>query len=99
VGSDPRGGVRLLTTADSITAFTQRDPAEGQPGTERTVVRILAASDGLSRPDRSARRTDSGTGRPRYSSLDTSTVESSPVTTLKPRRSKTAIIGRLSLVV
>ena len=34
-------------TADSITAFTQQDPAEGQPGTERTVVRVLAAPDGL----------------------------------------------------
>jgi hypothetical protein len=34
-------------TTDSITAFTQRDPAEGQPSTERTVVRILAAPDGL----------------------------------------------------
>ena len=34
-------------TADSITAFTQRDPAEGQPSTERTVVRILAGPDGL----------------------------------------------------
>ena len=33
--------------ADSITDFTQRDPAEGQPGTERTVVRFLAAREGL----------------------------------------------------
>jgi hypothetical protein len=35
------------TTADSIADFTQRDPAEGQPTSERTVVRILAAADGL----------------------------------------------------
>jgi len=33
--------------ADSITDFTQRDPAEGQPASERTVVRLLAAPDGL----------------------------------------------------
>lgn len=33
--------------ADSITDFTQRDPAEGQPASERTVVRLLAAADGL----------------------------------------------------
>jgi hypothetical protein len=34
-------------SADSITAFTQSDPAEGQAGTERTVVRLLAGPDGL----------------------------------------------------
>jgi len=34
-------------TADSITDFRQRDPAEGQPSTERTVVRFLAGADGL----------------------------------------------------
>ncbi|HYL22178.1 MAG TPA: DUF5916 domain-containing protein [Gemmatimonadales bacterium] len=34
-------------TADSITAFTQSDPVEGQTGTERTVVRLLAGPDGL----------------------------------------------------
>jgi len=33
--------------ADSIAEFHQRDPAEGQPSTERTVVRFLAAADGL----------------------------------------------------
>jgi uncharacterized protein DUF5916 len=34
-------------TADSITQFTQTDPAEGRPATERTVVRLLATADGL----------------------------------------------------
>jgi len=34
-------------TADSITDFTQTDPVEGRPGTERTVVRLLATLDGL----------------------------------------------------
>ena len=46
-------------TADSITDFTQQEPAEGRPATERTVVRILSTSRGLfvglwaydSRPD------------------------------------------------
>ncbi|MDZ7632389.1 MAG: DUF5916 domain-containing protein [Gemmatimonadaceae bacterium] len=33
--------------ADSITQFTQRDPEEGKPGTERTVVRLLATPQGL----------------------------------------------------
>lgn len=33
--------------ADSITDFRQRDPAQGQPGSERTVVRVLATPDGL----------------------------------------------------
>ena len=33
--------------ADSITEFTQRDPAEGAPATERTVVRFLARPGGL----------------------------------------------------
>jgi uncharacterized protein DUF5916 len=34
-------------TADSITDFTQQDPAEGRPASERTVVRILATPRGL----------------------------------------------------
>jgi len=34
-------------TADSISAFTQQDPAEGRPASERTVVRILATPRGL----------------------------------------------------
>lgn len=34
-------------TADSITDFTQSDPAEGHPATERTVVRLLATDRGL----------------------------------------------------
>jgi len=34
-------------TADSITDFTQREPAEGRPATERTVVRLLATPEGL----------------------------------------------------
>jgi hypothetical protein len=33
--------------ADSITAFTQREPREGEPATEHTVARFLAAPDGL----------------------------------------------------
>jgi len=33
--------------ADSITQFTQRDPQEGAPATERTVVRLLATPQGL----------------------------------------------------
>ncbi len=33
--------------ADSITDFRQRDPVEGAPGTERTVVRLLATPTGL----------------------------------------------------
>jgi hypothetical protein len=33
--------------ADSITSFTQRDPREGQAGTERTVVRFLGTANGL----------------------------------------------------
>jgi hypothetical protein len=33
--------------ADSIDDFRQRDPLEGAPATERTVVRFVAASDGL----------------------------------------------------
>ena len=32
---------------DSITDFRQRDPAEGQPATERTVVRLLSTAAGL----------------------------------------------------
>ena len=34
-------------TADSITDFRQLDPAEGEPSTERTVVRVLAGPDAL----------------------------------------------------
>jgi hypothetical protein len=34
-------------TADSITGFRQREPGEGAAPSERTVVRILAAPDGL----------------------------------------------------
>ena len=34
-------------TADSITEFTQREPREGAPASHRTVVRVLAAPDGL----------------------------------------------------
>ncbi len=33
--------------ADSLTAFTQRDPVEGEPASERTVVRFLASDAGL----------------------------------------------------
>src|SRR3990172_2462007 len=33
--------------ADSVTTFTQREPREGQPATERTVVRFLATDGGL----------------------------------------------------
>ena len=33
--------------ADSITDFRQRDPQEGAPATERTVVRVLATPNGL----------------------------------------------------
>lgn len=33
--------------ADSITDFRQLDPAEGEPSTERTVVRVLSGSDAL----------------------------------------------------
>ena len=34
-------------SADSITDFRQLDPAEGEPSTERTVVRVLSGSDAL----------------------------------------------------
>ena len=34
-------------TADSITDFTQQEPTEGRPATERTVVRILSTPRGL----------------------------------------------------
>jgi hypothetical protein len=34
-------------TTDSITDFTQQEPAEGRPATERTVVRVLATPRGL----------------------------------------------------
>jgi hypothetical protein len=33
--------------ADSVTDFTQRDPSEGQPASERTVVRFVASASGL----------------------------------------------------
>lgn len=49
------GGLRLdgrldeaaWAAADSITAFVQRDPAEGTPASERTVVRFVGTPDGL----------------------------------------------------
>jgi hypothetical protein len=34
-------------TADSITEFTQREPREGAPSSHRTVVRVLAAPEGV----------------------------------------------------
>jgi len=34
-------------SADSITSFTQRDPQQGAPGSERTVVRFVGSPDGL----------------------------------------------------
>jgi len=34
-------------SADSITDFTQQEPAEGKPATERTVVRLLSTPRGL----------------------------------------------------
>ncbi len=34
-------------TADSVTDFRQQDPREGEPATERTVVRFLRGHDGL----------------------------------------------------
>ncbi|MBC7898361.1 MAG: hypothetical protein H7066_23270, partial [Cytophagaceae bacterium] len=37
----------VWTRADSIVDFTQRDPDEGQPVSERTVLRFLAADAGL----------------------------------------------------
>ena len=37
----------LWAQADSITDFRQRDPREGAPATERTVVRLLATPAGL----------------------------------------------------
>ena len=33
--------------ADSIAEFTQRDPDEGRPASERTVVRFIATQQGL----------------------------------------------------
>jgi hypothetical protein len=49
------GGVQLdgqldepaWISADSATDFRQLDPAEGEPSTERTVVRVLSGSDAL----------------------------------------------------
>ena len=35
------------TRADSVTSFTQRDPTQGAPATEGTVVRFLGTADGL----------------------------------------------------
>ena len=40
-------GEPVWLTTDSITDFTQQDPHEGQPATERTVVRLLATPRGL----------------------------------------------------
>ena len=34
-------------SADSVTDFVQRDPVEGSPATERTVVRFVGTTDGL----------------------------------------------------
>ncbi|MEO6443745.1 MAG: DUF5916 domain-containing protein [Gemmatimonadaceae bacterium] len=44
---DGRFDEAAWAVADSITDFTQKDPAEGTPSTERTVVRFVAAPDGL----------------------------------------------------
>ena len=33
--------------ADSVTDFTQRNPAQGQPSTDRTVVRLIGTPEGL----------------------------------------------------
>lgn len=49
------GGMRLdgvlgepaWLAADSITELTQRDPVEGAPGSERTVVRFVGTAEGL----------------------------------------------------
>ena len=35
------------STTDSLTSFTQRDPKQGEPASERTVVRFLGTSEGL----------------------------------------------------
>ena len=35
------------TNADSVTTFTQRDPTQGGPASERTVVRFLGSPEGL----------------------------------------------------
>jgi hypothetical protein len=37
----------MWLAADSVTEFTQRDPDEGRPASERTVVRLLATEEGL----------------------------------------------------
>jgi hypothetical protein len=44
---DGRFTEAVWKAADSVTAFTQRDPAEGEPVSERTVVRFVATPDGL----------------------------------------------------
>lgn len=44
---DGRFDEPVWATADSVTDFRQRDPSEGQPASERTVVRVLATPDGL----------------------------------------------------
>ncbi|MCC6241431.1 MAG: carbohydrate binding family 9 domain-containing protein, partial [Gemmatimonadaceae bacterium] len=44
---DGRFDEPVWATADSVTDFLQRDPSEGQPASERTVVRVLATPDGL----------------------------------------------------
>ncbi len=38
---------RVWDTADSVSDLTQRDPTEGAPASERTVVRFIGAPDGL----------------------------------------------------
>lgn len=44
---DGRFGESVWASADSVVDFTQRDPDEGTPVSERTVVRFVAATDGL----------------------------------------------------
>jgi hypothetical protein len=44
---DGRLDEAVWAAADSIDDFRQRDPGEGEPATERTVVRFIAARDGL----------------------------------------------------
>lgn len=40
-------GELAWNAADSLTSFVQRDPKQGEPVTERTVVRFVATSEGL----------------------------------------------------
>jgi len=44
---DGRLDESVWTAADSMTDFRQRDPAEGEAGTERTVVRVLSTREAL----------------------------------------------------